>query len=73
MEVVSNKFSVTTGSRFDEEYNEDDNIKQRMEYWNNIFKKWVNERNFQANLEEYKSDDLDHALSKFSKFCPLCH
>jgi len=52
---------------------ENDNIKQRMEYWNNIFKKWVNERNFQANLEQYESDDLDHALSKFSNFCPLCH
>jgi len=52
---------------------ENDNIKQRMEYWNNIFKKWVNERNFQANLEQYESGDLDHALSKFSNFCPLCH
>ena len=41
-----------------------------MEYWNNI-KKWVHERNFQANLEEYESDDLDHTLSKFSNFA--CH
>ena len=49
---------------------ENDNVKQRMEYWNNI-KKWVHERNFQANLEEYESDDLDHTLSKFSNFA--CH
>ena len=29
------------------------------DYWKNGFKKWVNEINFQANLEEYESDVLD--------------
>ena len=27
-----------------------------MEYWKKVFKKWANERNFQANLAEYESD-----------------
>ena len=35
------------------------------EYWKNVFKKWANERNFQANLEEYESDVLDQTLSQF--------
>ena len=55
-------FSVTMGSRFeiaDEKYieevkdkSENENMKKRTEYWRNVFKKWANERNFQANLEE---------------------
>ena len=36
-----------------------------MEYCKNVFKKWVNERNFRANLEEYKSDVLNQKLSQF--------
>ena len=39
-----------------------------MEYWKNAFKKWANERNFQANLEEYESDVLDQTLSQFYAF-----
>ena len=27
--------------------------------WENVFKKWANERNLQANLEEYENDVLD--------------
>ena len=56
-------------SRFvivDEEYiqelkdkSENENTRKSTEYWNKVFKKWVNERNFQANLEEYESDVLD--------------
>ena len=34
-------------------------------YWKNVFKKWANERNFQADLEEYESDVLDQTLSQF--------
>ena len=50
------------GSRFeiaDEKYieevkdkSENENMKKRTEYWRNVFKKWANERNFQANLEK---------------------
>ena len=32
------------------------------DYWRNGFKKWVNEINFQANLEEYESDVLYHSF-----------
>ena len=49
-------------SRFeivDEEYieelkdkSETENTRKSTEYWENVFKKWANERNFQANLEE---------------------
>jgi len=31
----------------------------------NVFKKWANERNFEANLEEYENDVLDQRLSQF--------
>ena len=66
-EVVAKIFSVTMASRFeivDEEYieelkdkSENENTRKSTEYWKNVFKKWVNERNFQANLEECESDE----------------
>ena len=69
------KFSVTMASRFgivDEKYikelkdkSENENTRKSTEYWKNVFKKWANERTFQANLEDYESDVLDQALSKF--------
>jgi len=56
----------------DEEYieelkdkHEDENTKKSTGYWKNVFKKWANERNFQANLEEHESDVLDETLSQF--------
>ena len=62
-------------SRFeivDEEYIEElkgksknENTKNSAEYWKNVFKKWANERNLQANLEEYESYVLDQTLSQF--------
>ena len=42
-----------------------ENTKKSMENWKNIFHKWVNERNSQANLEEYKSDVLNQTLLQF--------
>ena len=70
--------SVTMASRFeivDEEYIEElkdkienEDSKNSSEYWKNVFKKWANERNFQANLEEYESDVLDQRLSQFYAF-----
>ena len=29
-----------------------ENMKNNMECWKNVFRKWANERNLQANLEE---------------------
>ena len=62
-------------SRFeivDEEYieelkdkSEKENTRKSTEYWKNVFKKWANERNFRANLEEYESNVLDQTLSQF--------
>ena len=52
-------------SRFeiaDEEYIRE--LKDKSEN-QNIFKKWADERNFQANLEEYENDVLDQKLSQF--------
>ena len=45
---------------------ENENTRKSTEYWKNVFKKWANERNFQANLEKYESDVLDQTLSQFS-------
>ena len=51
--------------RVDEEYieelkdrSENENTKKSKEYWKKIFRKWANERNFRANLEEYESDEF---------------
>ena len=53
----------------DEEYTEElkdksknENTMNNMESWKNFFKKWANERNVQANLEEYKNDVLNQRM-----------
>ena len=62
-------------SRFeivDEEYieelkdkSENENTKNSMEWWKNVFKKCANGRNLEAILEEYENDVLDRRLSQF--------
>ena len=62
-------------SRFeivDEEYikelkdkSENENTRNSTVWWKNVFKKWANERNLQANLEEYENNVLDQRLSQF--------
>ena len=37
------------------------------EWWRNIFKKWANERNLQANLEEYENNVLVTVSVKHSE------
>ena len=44
---------------------ENENTKNNTEWWRNVFKKWANEGNLQANLEEYENDVLDQRLSQF--------
>ena len=44
---------------------ENKNTNNSTEYWRNVFKKWANERNLQADLEEYENDVLDQRLSQF--------
>ena len=68
-------FSVTIASRFDlvdgeyieelKDKSENENTKNITEWWKNVFKKWANERNLQATLEEYENDVLDQRLSHF--------
>ena len=41
-----------------------ENTKNSAEWWKNVFKKWVNERNFRANLEEYENNVHDQRLSQ---------
>ena len=42
-----------------------ENTKNNTEWWKNVFKKWENKRNLQANLEEYENNVLDQRLSHF--------
>ena len=44
---------------------ENESTKNNTDWWKNVFKKWANERNLQANLEEYEKDVLDQQLSQF--------
>ena len=70
-------FHETMASRFeivDVEYikelkdkSENENAKNCTECWKNVFKKWANERNLQAYLEEYENYVLDQRLSLFFK------
>ena len=76
--LLEELFFVTMASRFeivDEEYieelkdkNENKSMKNITEYWKNVFKKLTNERNFQANLQEYESDFLGQTMSQFYAF-----
>ena len=43
-----------------------ENTMNSMEWWKNFFKKWANERNLQANLEEYNV--LNQQMSQFEAF-----
>ena len=55
------------------EKSENENTKNNTEWWRNVFKERANERNLQANLEEYENDVGDQRLSQFQlsiqKFC----
>ena len=57
-EIVDKEYTKTFYHK-----SENENMKKRIEYWKNFFKKWANERNFQPNLEEYKIDVLHHCRS----------
>ena len=49
---------------------ENENTKNSTEEWENVFKKWTNERNFQANLEEYENDV--NLVPRVSLLCLHC-
>ena len=69
---IEKLFFYNNGVSFNEEYieeledkSENESTKNNTEWWRNVFKKWANERNLQANLEEYENDVLDQRLSQF--------
>ena len=47
---------------------ENENTKNSTERRKNAFKRWANERNLQAKLEEYENDVLGQTLSQFYAF-----
>ena len=57
LEIVDEKYIEELNDK-----NESENKRKSTEFWKNVFKKWANERNFQANLEEYDSDVLDQTF-----------
>ena len=54
LEIVNEEYIEELKDKSDNE-----NTKNNTEWWKNVFKKWANERNLQANLEEYENDVLD--------------
>ena len=64
---MASHFEIVDGEYIEElkDKRENENTKNSTEWWKNVFKKWANERNLQANLEEYENDVLDQRLSQF--------
>ena len=64
---MASRFEIANEEWIEElrDKSENENTKNNTEWWKNVFKKWANERNLQANLEEYENDVLDQRLSMF--------
>ena len=64
---MASRFEIVDKEYIDElkDKSQNENMKNGTEWWKNVFKKWANERNLQANLEEYENDVLDQRLSQF--------
>ena len=62
---MASRFEIVNEKYIEElkDKSENENTKNIMEWWKNGFKKWANERNLQANFEEYQNDVLDQRLS----------
>ena len=60
---MTSRFEIVDGVYIEEliDKSENENMKLSAEYWRKVkvLKRRQNERNFQANLEEYESDVLD--------------
>ena len=61
---MASRFEIDNEEYIEElkDKSENENTKNSTEWWENVFKKWENERNLQANLEEYMNDVLDQRL-----------
>ena len=62
------QFEIVDEIFIQDDKSDNETMKKRTEHWRNVFKKWVNKRNFQANLEVYESDVLDKTLSQSHTF-----
>ena len=64
---MASRFEIVNEKHIEKlkEKSENENTKNNTEGWRNVFKEWANERNLQANLEEYENDVLDQRLSQF--------
>ena len=64
---MASRFEIVNEEYIEElkEKSENENTKNNTEWWRNVFKKWANERNLQANLEEYENDVLGQRLTQF--------
>ena len=64
---MASRFEIVNKEYIEElkDKSENENTKSNTEWWRNVFLKWANERNLQANLEEYENDVLDQRLSQF--------
>ena len=64
---MASRFEIVNEEYIEElnEKSENKNTKNNTEWCKNVFKKWANERNSQANVEEYENDVLDQRLSQF--------
>ena len=64
-------FEIVDEIFIQDDKSDNETMKKSTEYWRNVFKEWVNERNFQSDLEVYESDVLDKntvAVSYIQKF-----
>ena len=61
---MTSRFEIVDGEYIAElKYkSENENTMKSSEWWKNVFKKWANERNLEANLEEYENDVLDQPI-----------
>ena len=64
---MASRFKIVNEEYIEElrDKSENESTKNNTEWWRNVFKKWANERNLQANLEEYENDVLHQRLSQF--------
>ena len=64
---MASRFEIVDEASIEElkDKSENEYTKDSTEWLENVFKKWMNERNLQANLEKYENDVLDQRLSQF--------
>ena len=67
---MASRFEIVIEEYIEElkDKSENENTKDSTEWWENVLKKWSNERNLQTNLEKYENVLLDQQFSNFSLY-----